>query len=252
LYKIPANTLFLAKKLIFVPECHSTNTLALDFSQQQDFPDGTVVITNHQTAGRGQRGNVWEAEAGKNLTLSILLKTSFLQIKHQFFLNIFTSLAVHDLIFDLTGKPASIKWPNDILVNGKKLCGILIENQLRGSIVSCSIVGIGLNVNQINYDFTTATSLRAGSEMDFDLNEVFEKLMMNIESRYLQLKQNKMEPLKEEYLNKLYWRNETREFSSAGKNFKGNILGIDDSGRLSVDTEEGLKVFDIKEITYVQ
>jgi BirA family biotin operon repressor/biotin-[acetyl-CoA-carboxylase] ligase len=252
LYKIPANTLFIGKKLIFVPECHSTNSLALEFSQHSDLVDGTVVITDHQTAGRGQRGNGWEAEAGKNLTLSIILKPSFLAIKDQFFLNIFTSLAVCDVVADLTSIPAHVKWPNDIMVQGKKLSGILIENQLRGNLVSSTVVGIGLNVNQQYFGVSTATSLSLLLGRELLLNYILEELLVKIESRFLQLRQNKLALLKEEYLQSLYWRNELRMFSSSGKKFNGSISGIDELGKLAVATETGPRLFDMKEITYVQ
>jgi BirA family biotin operon repressor/biotin-[acetyl-CoA-carboxylase] ligase len=252
LYKIPANTLFLGKNLIFVPECHSTNTLALELSQQRNIAEGSVVITNHQTAGRGQRGNTWESQQGKNLTLSLFVKPAFLSVKNQFYLNIFTCLAIYDTLRALTDVKIAIKWPNDILVQEKKACGILIENQIRGSIVSSSVIGIGLNVNQAQYAVATATSLSLLLQRQLDLNDMLEMLLGNLESRYLQLKQNKESAMKEEYLSLLYWKDEERTFRSADFEFQGIIQGIDESGRLEVNIADSVKSFDLKEITYIQ
>jgi BirA family transcriptional regulator, biotin operon repressor / biotin---[acetyl-CoA-carboxylase] ligase len=251
LYKIPANTLFVGKNLVFVPECHSTNLLAHDLSQMQNTPEGTTVITNNQTAGRGQRGNSWEAEPGKNLTLSVILKPSFLLTKDQFFLNIFTSLAIHDLLVDKTNAIVRIKWPNDIIVDDKKISGILIENQIRGSQVSISVVGIGLNVNQTNFATDSATSLHHFRGM-VSLQELFEELSENIESRYLQLRAGNYQLLKQDYMSKLYWMGEERKFASAESTFAGVIQGIDEFGRLSVGTDAGTRTFDLKEISYVR
>jgi BirA family transcriptional regulator, biotin operon repressor / biotin---[acetyl-CoA-carboxylase] ligase len=251
LYKIPANTLFVGKNLVFVPECHSTNLLAHDLSHMQNAPEGTIVITDNQTAGRGQRGNSWEAEPGKNLTLSVILKPSFLLTKDQFFLNIFTSLAIHDLLLDKTNAIVRIKWPNDLMVGSKKICGILIENQIRASQVSNSIVGIGLNVNQANFTADTATSLihfRGMSVLQHLLDELCERL----EARYLQLRSGNYVSLKADYISRLYWKGEQREFAAADSVFTGIIDGIDESGKLSVGTNTGIRTFDIKELSYLR
>ena len=252
MYKIPANTLFIGKSLIYVPECHSTNSLALEMSQQRSVLDGTVVITDNQTAGRGQRGNTWEAAQGKNLTFSIVLQPLFLAVKDQFFLNIFTSLAIQDFLSDKTSATVKIKWPNDILVNGKKICGILIENQIRGLQVSNTIAGIGLNINQSEFNIATATSLCVVLNKQFDLQLVFDELIGCIEARYMQLRKGSMATLKEEYLQQLYWQGEDHVFTSNGISFTGKINGIDEVGKLSIDTREGERYFDIKEISYVQ
>jgi BirA family transcriptional regulator, biotin operon repressor / biotin---[acetyl-CoA-carboxylase] ligase len=98
LYKIPAKSLFVGKNLVFLPECHSTNTYLLDLVRQNPQPEGTLVITNNQTAGRGQRSNQWHTEAGQNLTFSILLSPKFLSIRNQFLLSKAVALAVADTI----------------------------------------------------------------------------------------------------------------------------------------------------------
>lgn len=251
MYKIPANTLFLSKNVVFVPECHSTNALAADLAEGA--PEGTVVITYHQTAGRGQRGNSWQTAPGLNFTLSIIFYPHFLSPAQQFALNIFSSLAVADYLQRYVYPPGrvKIKWPNDVMIDNKKACGILIENQITQRYINKSIVGVGLNINQTKFEHATACSLALVTDLAFDLTEEFERLMEFMEARYLQLKQGKMQHLHEEYLSLLYWRNEMRNFKTAHGELEGVITGIDESGKLVVSANEALHCFDLKEITYL-
>lgn len=131
----------------FLDCCGSTNS---ELAARVDAPHGAVVATREQSAGRGQRGNSWEAEPGKNLTFSLLLRPSRLPAARQFELSMAVSLAIADAIDSLLpeGLHTSIKWPNDIYIGLEKVCGILIENKLAGSMIERSIVGVGINVNQ--------------------------------------------------------------------------------------------------------
>jgi BirA family transcriptional regulator, biotin operon repressor / biotin---[acetyl-CoA-carboxylase] ligase len=251
LYKSPANTLFVGKNVVFVPECHSTNTLATQLSQNSSASEGTVIITHYQTAGRGQRGNAWEAEPGLNLTLSLILKPGFLMIRHQFLMNIMAALAVKDLLTEFIPADISIKWPNDILVHKKKICGILIENQLQGQSIQSSVVGIGLNVNQVDFEFDSATSIQREAKRHFVLGDLFEKLLGYVEARYLQLKQNKSDDLKAEYLKNLYRRGERHTYADDTGTFTGEIVGVDDEGKLAVNVGNQMRYFQVKEIKYL-
>jgi BirA family transcriptional regulator, biotin operon repressor / biotin---[acetyl-CoA-carboxylase] ligase len=252
LYKSPANTLFVGKNVVFVPECHSTNTLALQLSQNTAIAEGTIVITPNQTAGRGQRGSTWQTEAGKNLTASVILKPLFLDIKDQFYLTIATALAIADFLKSKTVDALSIKWPNDILVQGKKICGILIENQLQGTKLQTAIVGIGLNVNQTSFELPTATSLANLIKQESDINDVLGDLMGYLEARYLQLRQGKFASLKHEYLMHLYWKGERHFFQTAAGEIEAVIVGVGEDGRLAVEVNERLESFDLKEIQFLR
>lgn len=250
MYKAPVATLFLGHNLVFVPECESTNNLALQLCQQTETPEGTVVITENQTAGRGQRGSSWETEPGMNLTFSFVIRPGFLSVSDQFYLNIFTSLAILDYLKShLQSKPL-IKWPNDVLVDGKKICGILIENQIRSSRFSSVVAGIGLNINQQTFIIDTATSLHHHTQQQYDLQTELESLLQYLEARYLQLKNGKFETLKRNYLESLYGLHEPRSFDVDGKTVKGMITGIDEAGRLTVKIDGEVKAFGIKEIRY--
>lgn len=126
-------------------------------------PHGTVVMAREQTAGRGQRGNSWEAEPGANITLSLLLRPAGLHPSRQFIISQAVSLAIVWMLDAFVGEPrVSIKWPNDIYVGDRKICGILIENSITGSGINHCIVGIGLNVNQMQFvsDAPNPVSLR--------------------------------------------------------------------------------------------
>jgi BirA family biotin operon repressor/biotin-[acetyl-CoA-carboxylase] ligase len=251
LYKIPANTLFIGKNLVYVPECHSTNTLAAELSQKAGSLDGTVVITDSQTAGKGQRGNSWETEAGKNLTFSVILKPSFLAVRDQFNLTVVASLAVHSLLNGLLGETIKIKWPNDILIRDKKICGILIENSLSGDRIQNSIMGIGLNVNQGSFPQATATSMGSVSDHQFDTNVVLARLLEKLESYYLQLRSGQGDELIRQYLIHLYWIGEEHVFRVNGKQITGTIDGVDQTGRLRVKHADKIQLYDLKEIAFV-
>lgn len=250
MYKIPAKTLFLGKNLIFVPECHSTNDLAHQYSQKPNWIEGTLFITENQTAGRGQRGNSWLTEPGKNLTFSFLIKPQ-LPAKNQFHLTLFVSLGIRDYLTDRVSEKVQIKWPNDIVVNDRKLGGILIENQIAGSAIATSVVGIGLNINQLDFSVGTATSIARLAGRSFRLEEELDLLLASLERRYLQLKEGKSELLRKDYLSSLYRINEVHPFNSGDKRFDGTIIGVDESGRLRVDTDNSVSTFDNKEIQYV-
>ncbi|SHH72928.1 BirA family transcriptional regulator, biotin operon repressor / biotin-[acetyl-CoA-carboxylase] ligase [Chryseolinea serpens] len=250
MYKIPASTLFLGKNLVFVPECHSTNTLALQLCQNSGPAEGTLVITPNQTAGRGQRGNGWEAEPGKNFTFSLILKPATLALKDQFYLNIFTSLALRDYLAAKGCTAVRVKWPNDIYVGSKKICGILVESQISGNKFSHVVVGIGLNVNQQKFGTETATSLSILTGMQFDLQAELESLLKFLEARYLQLREGKMALLMEDYLKVLYGLNTPLSFEVEGVLAEGMIVGVDESGRLRVLMEGRERVFGVKEVGY--
>lgn len=234
-----------------MPECHSTNSVALELCQQSPVIEGTLVITSRQTSGRGQRGSTWESEPGMNLTFSFILKPAFLAIKNQFLLSIVTSLAIYDCLAEMCKAPIHIKWPNDILVNEFKICGILIENQLMASQFVNVVIGIGLNVNQQNFTASGATSLSLQTHKRYDLQEVLERLLAHLEARYFQLRQNKVKELEKDYQGHLYRLNEQHTFKSGIEQFPGEILGVDEFGRLRVSTKGAEKTFGIKEISFL-
>ena len=241
----------MGKNLVFVPECPSTNTLALEIAQQSPIKEGTVVITDHQSAGKGQRGNVWEAEPHQNLTFSLILEPKFLAVNKQFYLNIVVCLALKDYLKEKTTVTVYIKWPNDILVHEKKISGILIENQLQGANLVKSIAGMGVNINQQHFNSISATSLSLVTGKNYHLAEELPIVLGFIESRYLQLRAGHYELLLNLYLEGLFRRHEKHIFSSDGQVFEGIIEDLDEAGRLRIKVGDAVRAFGIKEIQYV-
>ena len=258
MYKIPANSLFMGNELVFMPECHSTNSFALDRCQQLPPPsDGTIIITDNQTAGRGQRGNVWNAAPGENLTFSVIVKPAFLAIANQFLLNVCTALAVADFLEDDGCRHVSVKWPNDVYIENKKVCGILVESQIRGNQLVWSVMGIGLNINQKTFPISSATSLSWETGKTYLLDDCLGHLVGFVEARYLQVRQGNKEKLVREYESRLYWANVLHQFKSPDRGvFEGSILGIDDAGqlRISIGQAEAKAEakFGMKEIAFVR
>ncbi len=256
MYKIPANTQIIGKKIIYLPTCHSTNDIASEITPQIE--EGALVITDHQTQGRGQRGNTWEAEVGKNLTFSVVLKPSFLTVSQQFFLNMAVALAISEALrcFFLSPDIANdlkIKWSNDIYYADAKLGGILIENTLEGKNIKHTIVGIGLNINQQIFNYAKAISLKNILQKDFSLPEILEKILQCLEMRYSDLKDKKFQLLKQSYLHQLYWYKEEHLFSDeVGNEFVGRIIDVRDDGKLAVQAEGRLRFFNFKEIIFVK
>lgn len=168
--------------------CPSTNAV---LAARPDLPHGYTVVARSQTAGRGQRGNSWEAEPGKNLTFSLLLRPKELPVTRQFELSMVVALAVKEAIDNALaayGSPlhADIKWSNDIYVADKKICGILIENKLAGINIERSVVGIGINVNQTVFlsDAPNPTSLALLTGAEVQLEQLLEEVVDTIVARF--------------------------------------------------------------------
>jgi BirA family biotin operon repressor/biotin-[acetyl-CoA-carboxylase] ligase len=252
LYKISPKTLFVGKNVRYFSNCYSTNDVAAEIIQQKEAFEGAFIITDNQLAGRGQRGNHWEAHPGMNITLSVLLKPSFLQANKQFDLNVAVSLAIHDLLSSQKLDKLTIKWPNDIYVGNKKMGGILIENMLSGNYIGWSIIGVGLNVNQLDFENLNATSLRIemkGKEQDNQ--NLIEKLAEYVEKRFLELKAGKADSQKKTYVESLFRFEEWHTYKVNGKPFAGQIIDVSPTGRLIVKTLKTVENYDFKEISYV-
>jgi BirA family transcriptional regulator, biotin operon repressor / biotin---[acetyl-CoA-carboxylase] ligase len=252
LYNIQPNSLFVGKNTIYLPTCHSTNTLAAQMIQNQVVADGTIVITSNQTAGRGQRGNTWLTLPGQNITASFILKPTFLTATEQFNLNIAVSLAVHEFLSKYIQDDLCVKWPNDIYIKNQKLGGILIENVLSGVRISHSVIGIGMNINQTEFENNNATSLRnIYPKTEFDIEKLVAELSESLEKNYLELKNGYANRQKERYLRILYRYQEQHEFEKDETRFLGTIIGVKEDGRLAVESGGELQFLDFKEIRFV-
>ena len=235
-------------------ETESTNSFLHEQLMSEKLPEGSVVTADYQTKGRGQRGSSWQSEAGKNLLMSIVVYPDFLKASEAFVLSKCIALATCDLLADYSNQ-VRIKWPNDILIEGKKVAGILIENILRGADIYATIAGIGINFNQqvfeVGLNSATSVFINSGVKADTQINAV--KLHENIEVYYQMLQQKKIEEIDRLYLTHLYKLNETALFKDADGPFQGKIKGLSPMGLLIVERENGEKhLYDVKEISLVR
>ena len=251
------NTLFVGNVVEHRSELVSTNDFALNLIAKTNPIEGFVISTDFQLTGRGQIGSSWHSKAGQNLLLSIILQPKWLAIANQFQLSQAMALGIADTVKAYTPFQTTVKWPNDVFVKGKKIAGILIQNSLKRNQMNWSVVGIGLNVNQVDFpvEITNVTSIKILSKKETALDKLKEKLFQNIEYRYLQLKSTPGIILKD-YLQNLYqyqsWAN--YQDVASGRLFEGQIIGVNKMGHLAVQRKEKLEsieYFDLKEIVFL-
>lgn len=253
MYDSRAKTLFFGKKVVYLPTCHSTNDIAAELVRREKVSEGTVVITDEQTAGRGQHGTAWLANRGQNFTLSLVLMPTFLTLTEHFLLSQAIALGIRDYLSRFT-QSAKIKWPNDLFVNDLKIGGILIENSLQGSRLAHSVVGIGLNINQAQFPAVVSshvTSLRLETGQTFHLAEQLPVLLLALEKSYLRLRAGKVEALRREYQQHLLGFEQSRLYTIDGRTVEGTIRGVTSAGKLRLALNGGPeREFDIKEIKW--
>ncbi len=233
---------------------NSTNSYLKEWAKKADVSHGTVVLAKHQESGRGQLGAKWLSDNGKNLTFSILYKFSNLQITDQFYLNCAVSLAIYDALLPIIGKSLTVKWPNDIMSDDKKIGGILIENAVKNGYISQSVIGIGLNVNQIIFsdELPDATSLAIITQKTFDLDSVLDTILQSLEKKLKLLELGQFADLNSAYQNTLYRRNIFSKFNEKNNNFLGKIIGVTIQGKLQIQLESSeLREFSLKEVRFV-
>lgn len=212
---------------------------------------GDVLWALDQVKGKGQRDSQWVSEPNKNLTFSIFLSQEKLMLRSVFVLNCWVALAVKNSLTSLNIPSVSIKWPNDILSENKKLCGILIENLYQGEKHIASIVGIGLNVNQINFfDLTKASSMQLSAGRMFDLEKVLQEILYQL-SHYLETKMSPLDSL-EAFNKALYGLGEERTFLENDKPFQATVEEVNAQGELVLKTAQNeLRCFQHKTIEWI-
>lgn len=231
----------------------STNDYATLLVSNSTPNEGTVIWAQYQSKGRGQIGSNWNAIAGQNLLMSVILRPRFLMAYQQFTLNILASLAIRSALesFQLDAK---IKWPNDIYIGKRKICGILIQNILQGKSIKNAIVGIGLNVNQTDFDSSlpNPTSMKLESNNVFNLEEIKSSVCRQMQDYYHKLKEDGFEVLKEEYMNHIYLKNQVGKYLVEGKEVEGKILGITGMGKLKLEVAHKVRELNLREVKYLQ
>ena len=224
-----------------INQCDSTNAYLQRLVAETDAPEGTVVSTSFQTNGRGQLSNVWEAEDGKNILCSILLRPTSLPIKSQFLISQAISVAIVDVLNSyLDG--FFIKWPNDIYYKEDKIAGILIENTLSSAGISTCIIGLGLNVNQQTFrsDAPNPISLFNIIGRETSVPELLQSILERFNKVY-ELAYTNVALLRENYFNNLLFSGKMRMYSDESGEFIGKIVDVENDGHLIIEDMEGNK-----------
>lgn len=230
----------------------STNSYLKKLSVNELVADFTAVVTKCQTEGRGQMGSVWDSETSKNLTFSVYKELSAYQLNSPFYVSMVVSLALLKTLESFNIPKLSVKWPNDILSDNKKICGILIENVFKQNKLFSSVIGIGLNVNQVEfYNLPKASSLRLVSGRVFNLDEITPAVIDNLKLYFKILNEGQLEVIKDAFEASLFRKNKPSTFQNAeGELFSGIIKGVSQLGNLQVLLEANvIKEFDLKTIT---
>ena len=237
-------------KVIHIDETDSTNRWLRDYALSQ--PEGDyVVVSEYQTAGRGCGTNSWESERGKNLTFSLLIHPTEITADCQFRISEAVSLALCETLDGyVTDRQVSVKWPNDIYVDDCKICGMLIENRLRGRLMTDSIIGIGLNVNQREFfsDAPNPVSLVQLLGHEVALEPLLQAFLQKLELTL----QMDLETLGKAYRERLYRREGEHEYRDGKGLFRAKLLNVLDDGRLVLlDTEGTARIYAFKEVQFV-
>jgi BirA family biotin operon repressor/biotin-[acetyl-CoA-carboxylase] ligase len=244
----------LTHTIIHLPETNSTNSYAIELLLKARPEEVCVIIADQQTKGKGTDTNIWESEKGKNLTFSIILYPT-IAADQQFILNKAISLGIYDfLVTLLPGHKVSIKWPNDIYIENKKACGILIQNSVIGNMLDYMVVGIGLNVNQIHFtgDAPNPVSLKMVTGIEYNLDELLQKLLHSIFERYSYAGPETTKKIDSAYQNALYRLEEWHEYLVNDNKVFAKIIGTTAYGQLVLENESGKKIVcDLKEVKFI-
>lgn len=235
---------------------HHFDTLSSTNDEARDrrYTEGDWLVAERQTAGRGQRGHSWSSGTGLNLTATLLLEPHFIAVREQFLLSQLAALALCDLL-EGYGIAPRIKWTNDLYVGDRKIAGILIEHTLCGDRLNRTLVGIGLNINQSEFDplLPNPTSMARVCGRKFPREEVSQRLWECLMARYEQLRGQGSEALQHDYHRRIYRLDQTQRFRlPSGAEFVGMIRDVAPTGELMVEHPDGqTRAYLFREIEFV-
>jgi BirA family biotin operon repressor/biotin-[acetyl-CoA-carboxylase] ligase len=229
---------------------NSTNDYLKELAARQYVENFTIVYANHQTQGRGQMGAQWKAEAGKNLTFSILIRDLLLEINEIFYLNAAVAVSITEALESFNIPGLCIKWPNDILAGNMKVGGVLIENSFKKDGEITSVVGIGLNVNQTFFEnLPKAASLATITGREYDREAVMTAIALGLRRKVSALINGDNTGIWHKYQQKLYKKDIPMTFEQHGRKFMGIIKAVTKQGSLEVQLEDDtIASYRIKEV----
>ncbi|HTP12924.1 MAG TPA: biotin--[acetyl-CoA-carboxylase] ligase [Bacteroidota bacterium] len=246
-------TKVVGKKLFVFESIDSTNACAKTLAETGT-PEGTVVLADHQTFGRGRLGRTWVSEPGRNLLFSLVLRPP-LPKESAGFLTFFSAVFIAQALEQITGHDVECKWPNDILINGKKCCGILLENSYSLNSLDYSVVGIGINVNQRAFDGdldARATSLAREFGAEFDRAELFRALLEEADRLLALFRKRGMEEIMKEWNRRCNMFGKPVTVSHGETLVSGMALSLDADGGLIIQTAAGQSTFYAGDVTVLQ
>ncbi|HLW08823.1 MAG TPA: biotin--[acetyl-CoA-carboxylase] ligase [Fermentimonas sp.] len=240
--------------IVKLKEVDSTNSYLKKILYEQHPEEGSMVISEFQTSGRGQMGNSWSSESGKNLILSLLVYPDQLPANEQFIISRIASLAVKNCM-DQFVDDIRIKWPNDIFWKDKKIAGMLIENDVQGKFIRNSIIGIGININQESFpeDLPNPISLKQITGTDHDIEHIIEIFVREFFLLYREFQDGKTTQIEDEYMLDLYRVNDYYWFKDKNGSFKAMIKEVLPTGYLVLKTMDGdeIRQYAFKEVSFV-
>jgi len=245
--------MIIGSNIISLLNLPSTNTYAANLLKSEVVPEGTIIRTEFQSDGRGQKGNSWESEAGKNLIISIILHPENVAPSDQFLISMMISLGIYDFLKE-EFPGCRIKWPNDIYVNDDKIAGILIENSIMDNTILNSIAGIGLNINQKVFlsDAPNPVSMSMITGKEYNCDDCFNALTDSLDKRHAQLKAEDYSNIRSDYKAQLYRLNEWSDFRDSDIVFKGRIVSVNTEGMLMIERQNGkIKGYSFKEVEFI-
>lgn len=237
--------------MIILDSIDSTNNYAMGLLRTNSAANGLAIFAQEQTAGKGRRGKAWKSNKNENIMMSIIADAHHLSINHQFKISAAAALATFDL-FNFYRLNQKIKWPNDIFLNDRKAAGILIENVIKGHVWQWSVIGIGVNVNQTEFEGAdyNPTSLRQITNQTYNVIELAAQLRLNVIERYRQLKEGNFGRMINEYNKNLFRLNEKVKLKKGNIVFETVIKGVTEQGELiTFDTME--RKFGFDEVQWV-
>ena len=240
-------------QIIKLSTVDSTNNYTAKLITQTKIPFGTVIMADFQSKGKGQRNQPWVSEKSKNLLVSIFVNSSFLNTKSIFYLSKITALALREFIYDTLQMETLIKWPNDIIIGDKKIAGILIENQWKNSYIKSSIIGLGININQVVFPKKlNATSFKKISGKNYDLTLLLNLLNSKFNSWFSILKNQELAVIDKKYHDNLLNYGNWSIYRTKEIQFKAKLCNVNQLGLLTLKLEDGNEQqFSIKEVSQV-
>lgn len=240
--------------VIALDQTESTNQYMKNLLSTEKLKEGSVVWTDFQSKGRGQHGNSWNSEKGKNLLFSFVIYPTQIEANKQFIISRMISIAIHRILSQFTDA-IKIKWPNDIYYRNRKIAGILIENSLMGRNISYSIIGAGININQTLFpeNIPNPVSLKQITQTTSDRKKILSEILKEFQKLYADLQSGKTEQIEKEYMNHLFQINQYCGYKDENGRFEAKIVDVLPSGHLVLIAKETgeERIYAFKEVEFI-